>query len=194
MMPTHYALSDAAIVLVTIFAGHALWRNGRVLPAFAMACFGIAAGVGAVRFGGGLQDALAALHSGASQLLGLAGALAVVAHYLFPPKDRNGTGIIAVILCLATAIFFVAHPLLGPLFLLALMGAFFAAIVRPGASQPIWLVPVACAVMLANTLFIRQAPWLDAAVAWHAYHLVIALALAALAKGVMTNKLRVASS
>jgi hypothetical protein len=48
--------------------------------------------------------------------------------------------------------------------------------------------------MLANTLFIRQAPWLDAAVAWHAYHLVIALALAALAKGVMSTEQRVASS
>ena len=191
-MPTHYALSDAAIVLVTIFAGHALWQNGRILPAFAMACFGIAAGVGVVRFGGGLQDALAALHSGASQLLGLAGALAVVSHYLFPPKDGSGIGIIAFILCLAAAIFFFAHPLLAPLFLLALMGAFFAAIVRSGASQPKWLVPVACAVMLANTLLIRQAPWLDAAVAWHAYHLVIALALAALAKGVMSTEQHVA--
>jgi hypothetical protein len=39
--------------------------------------------------------------------------------------------------------------------------------------------------MLANTLFIRRAAWLDAAVAWHVYHVVIALALAALAKGLM---------
>jgi hypothetical protein len=46
--------------------------------------------------------------------------------------------------------------------------------------------------MLANTLFIRRAPWLDEAVAWHAYHLVIALALAALAKGLMFTEQRVA--
>jgi hypothetical protein len=65
-------------------------------------------------------------------------------------------------------------------------------IVRSGLSQPKWLVPVACAVMLANTLFIRRAPWLDAAVAWHAYHLIIALALAALAKGLMSAEQRVA--
>ena len=76
-MPAHYALSDAAIVLVTIFAGDALWRNGRHLPAFAMACFGVAAFIGVVRFGTGLQDALAALHAGASRLLGLAGAVAI---------------------------------------------------------------------------------------------------------------------
>jgi hypothetical protein len=188
MMPAHYALSDAAIVLVTLFAGHALWRNIKVLPAFAMACFGVAACIGVVRFGGGLQDALAALHAGASQYLGLAGAFAILAHYLFLPKVRNGMAIIAFILTVALAIFWFAPPFLGPLFLLALMLACAASIVRPNVSQPLWLVPVACAVMLANTLFIRRAAWMDEAVSWHAYHLIIALALAALAKGLMTNE------
>ena len=150
-----------------------------------MACFGIAAGIGVVRFGGGLQDALAALHSGASQYLGLAGALAVVSHYLFPSEGRKEIGIIAANLSAAFAIFWFAQPFLGPVFLLALTMACVASIVRPGASRPLWLVPVACAVMLANTLFIRRAPWLDEAVAWHVYHVVIALALAALAKGLM---------
>jgi hypothetical protein len=184
-MPAHYALSDAAIVLVTIFAGNMLWRNDRILPAFAMACFGVAAFIGVVRFGGGLQVELAALHAGASQYLGLAGALAVVSHYLFPAEDRKETGIIAAILTAAFAIFWFAQPLLGPVFLLALAIACVVSIVRPGASRPLWLVPIACAVMLANTLFIRRAPWLDEAVAWHAYHVVIALALAALAQGLM---------
>ena len=184
-MPAHYALSDAAIVLVTIFAGNMLWRNDRILPAFAMACFGVAAFIGVVRFGGGLQGELAALHAGASQYLGLAGALAVVSHYLFPAEDRKETGIIAAILIAAFAIFWFAQPFLGPVFLLALAIACVVSIVRPGASRPLWLVPIACAVMLANTLFIRRAPWLDEAVAWHAYHVVIALALAALAQGLM---------
>ena len=184
-MPAHYALSDAAIVLVTIFAGNILWRNDRILPAFAMACFGMAAFIGVVRFGGGLQEELAALHAGASQGLGLAGALAVVSHYLFPSEGRKETGIIAAILTAAFAIFWFAQPFLGPVFLLALAIACVASIVRPGASRPLWLGPVACAVMLANTLFIRRAPWLDEAVAWHAYHVVIALALAALAKGLI---------
>ena len=184
-MPAHYALSDLAILLVTIFAGNMLWRNGKALPAFAMACFGIAACIGVVRFGGGLQGALAALHSGASQYLGLAGALAVVSHYLFPSEGRKEIGIIAAISSTALAIFWFAQPFLGPVFLLALTMACVASIVRPGASRPRWLVPIACAVMLANTLFIRRAPWLDEAVAWHVYHVVIALALAALAKGLM---------
>ena len=83
MMPPHYALSDAFIVLVTIFAGNALRRNGQNLLAFSMACFGIAAAVGVVRFAGGLQDELASLHSGASQYLGLVGTLAVASAVCF---------------------------------------------------------------------------------------------------------------
>ena len=188
MMPAHYALSDAAIVLVTIIAGNALWRHGRQLPAFAMACFGVAAFIGLVRFGGGLQDHLAALHAGASQLLGIAGAVAILSGYLFRPADRHMIWIIALILCAATAIFLLAQPLLGPVFLLALVIVFLASIVRPGPLGRTWLVPVGCALMLANTLFIRRAAWLDEAVAWHVYHLVVAFALAALAKGLMSNE------
>ena len=188
MMPAHYAVSDAAIVLVTIFAGNALWRSGRHLSAFAMACFGVAAFIGVVRFGAGLQDQLAALHGGASQLLGLAGAVAILSGYLFRPADRHIISIIALILCAATAIFLFAQPLLGPVFLLALVIVFLASIVRPGPSGRTWLVPIGCAVMLANTLFIRRAAWLDEAAAWHVYHMVIALALAALAKGLMSTE------
>ena len=191
MMPAHYALSDAAIVLVTIFAGNALWRSGRHLPAFAMACFGVAAFIGVVRFGAGLQDQLAALHAGASQLLGLAGAVAILSSYLFHPADRHIISIIALILCAASAIFLLAQPLLGPVFLLALVIMLFASIARPGPLGRSWLVPIGCALMLADTLFIRRAAWLDEAIAWHVYHVAIALALAALAKGLLSAERRV---
>lgn len=184
-MPTHYALSDAAIVLVAIFAGNILWRNGRDLVAFAMACFGVAASIGVVRFLGGLQDELAALHSGASQLLGLAGALAILFTSLFRSSNRGGIQKIALILCVATATLLFARPLIGPFFILALTIVVLASLARPDPSKLFWLVPLGCTLMLANTLLIRRAAWLDEAVAWHIYHVVIAFALATIAKGMM---------
>lgn len=187
-MPSHYALSDAAIVVVTIFAGNILWRHGRGLSAFAMACFGIAAAIGVLRFGGGLQDELAALHSGASQLLGLAGALALVSVCILPPSNRSGTWIIAIILCVATAMLIFARPLIGPFFIVAIVIVIVASILRPHPSRHAWLIPVGSAVMLGNALFIRRAAWFDEAVAWHAYHIVIAIALAALAKGLNSDE------
>jgi hypothetical protein len=153
-----------------------------------MACFGVAAFIGVVRFGAGLQDAFAALHGGASQLLGLAGAVAMLSGYLFRPADRHIISIIALILCTATAIFLFAQPLLGPIFLLALVIMLFASIARPGPLGRSWLIPAGCALMLADTLFIRRAAWLDEAVSWHMYHVLIALALAALAKGLVSTE------
>jgi hypothetical protein len=153
-----------------------------------MACFGAAAFIGVVRFGAGLQDQLAALHAGASQLLGLAGAVAILSSYLFRPADRHIISIIALILCAATAIFLLAQPLLGPVFLLALVIMLFASVARPGPLARSWLIPAGCALMLADTLFIRRAAWLDEAVSWHMYHVLIALALAALAKGLMSTE------
>ena len=188
MMPAHYALSDAFIVLVTIFAGNALRQNGQNLLAFAMACFGIAAAVGVVRFAGGLQDELASLHSGASQYLGLVGTLAVASACVFRGGGRGDALRLGIILSVAGAGYVFARPLLAPFFILALVIAFIAAIARPFSSQQKWLVPIGVVIMLANAIFIRRAAWLDEAVSWHLYHVLVALALAVLAKGMIVTE------
>ncbi len=184
-MPAHYALSDAAIVLATIWVGPMLWRIDRQLPAFAMACLGVAAAIGVVRFGGGLQVELALLHAGASQLLGLAGALAISLDCFARNHGRSGIGLFALVLIAAAATYFLAKTLLAPFFILALATATAAALLRSAQSSASWLVPFGLAMMLANTLLIRRAPWLDEVVAWHAYHLLSALALVVLAKGML---------
>lgn len=190
MMPAHYALSDAAIVLVACWAGIALWRSGQWLPVMVMACFGTAAAIGVVRLGGGLQDELAALHAGASLTLGLAGAVALAVVCL-PRRVRLDHLILAAgILTFAGVVFVGAKWLLAPLFIVALLVALGGALwrrVRLGAS---WLVPLGLVILMVNVVAIRRAPWLDEATAWHAYHALIAVALAVVGLGLMSDQWR----
>jgi hypothetical protein len=183
MMPAHYALSDAVIVLVAIYAAVALLRERLLLPAFAIGCFGIPAAVGVVRFGAGLQEELALLHAGSSQLLGLAGATALAAACF----QRIGSGrdllLAAQSLIVAGAISLFASILIAPLFILALAVALCAALIREAHARSGWLRSVGIAWLLANALVIRRAPWLSEGTAWHAYHLLVALSLAILAMG-----------
>ncbi len=193
-MPAHYALSDAAIVLVACWAGLALWRSGQRLPAMVMACFALPAAIGVIRFGGGLQDELAGFHSGASLMLGLAGAVAL-AVVCFPRRVTLDHRLVAGgILVVAGAVFVTAKWLLAPLFIVALLVALGGALwgrVRLGAS---WLVPAGLVILMVNVVAIRRAPWLGEATAWHAYHLLIAVALAVVGLGLMEDRRRQAVS
>lgn len=191
MMPAHYALSDAAIVMVAAWAALPLWRQGKILPAFAMACLGIAAAIGVVRFGAGLQAELAALHAGGSQMLGPAALLALSAHILRRKSDRNDGAFAVAILAISAGIFFLAKALLAPLFLLALTVGLCAAIWHAYRFGLSWLVPSGLMILLANTLLIRRSPWLTEAAAWHIYHMLIALALILLARAMHATPLDV---
>lgn len=187
-MPLHYALSDAAIVSVAIWAVLALIRKGQPLPAFAMACFGLAAAIGVVRIGGNLDAELAQLHSGASQLLGTAGAIALATTWLPWIAKRSKMATIGVILVVAAAAFFFAKSLIAPLFLLALLvggGVTLWRTVMLGLSP---LAPLSFAVVLVGTLIFRRAPWLSEAASWHAYHVLIAVGLAIQAKVLLETK------
>lgn len=181
MMPAHYALSDAAIVLVAIWGAMALYRKRQFLPAFAIACFGLAAAIGVVRFGAHLQAELAVLHASASQLLGLAGGFALAGVCIQRAGSGRDKRFAAASLIVAAAVFFFANALIAPLFILALIVALCAVLWRNVRAGSNWLTVAGLALLLANALVIRGAPWLAPAAAWHAYHLLIALALGALA-------------
>lgn len=183
MMPAHYALSDTVIVLVAIYAAVALSRDRLLLPAFAMACFGIPAAVGVVRFAAGLQAELAPLHAGASQLLGLAGAASLAATCLQRASSGRDMLLAAASLIVAGVVFLFANTLIAPLFILALALALCATLLRAARAGSGWQTPAGFALLLANALVIRRALWLSEEIAWHAYHLLIALALAILAMG-----------
>lgn len=189
-MPAHYALSDAAIVLVACWAGFALWRSGQWLPVLVMGCFGTAAAIGVIRLGGGLQDELAALHAGGSLTLGLAGAIALAVVCVQRIVNLDHRLLAGGILVCAAAVFILAKALLAPLFIVALVVALGAAVwgrLRRGAS---WLVPAGVVILLVNVVLIRRAPWLGEAMAWHAYHVLIAVALALVGFGLLADRQR----
>lgn len=190
MMPAHFGLSDAAIVLVSLWAVRALMRQGQLLAGFAMAGFGLAAAIGCVRFASGLQAELAALHGGGSQVLGLAAVLALAAASLMHAGGRAGLTLAAACLALAAAVFLLAPALIAPLFILALLVALGAGLRRAMRAKSGWLVPAGLGLLLANALVIRRAPWLSETAAWHSYHLLIALALALLAAGLLRDQTR----
>jgi hypothetical protein len=156
-----------------------------------MACFAVPAAIGVIRLGGGLQDELAGVHSGSSLMLGLAGAVALAVVCLQRIVNRDHWLLAGGTLVCAAAVFHLAKSLIAPLFILALVVALGAAVwgsVRRGAS---WLVPAGVVVLLVNVLLIRRAPWLGEAMAWHAYHVLIAVALALVALGLMSDPDRV---
>lgn len=181
-MPAHYALSDAAIVLVAAWAAPALWLNRKILPAVAMACFGFAASIGVVRFGADLQAELAAVHAAGSLVLGLAAALMLAAACFWHHSQRRQGYLAFAALAAAAGTYFVAPTFIGPLFVLALTGALLVRIVQVFRSGSSWFGPAGLTILLLDTLLIRRAPWLAEASAWHAYHLLIALGMLALTR------------
>lgn len=181
MMPSHFALSDALIVFVAGYAAVALSRERLLLPTFAMACFAIPAAVGVVRFGAGLQDELATLHAGTSQLLGLAGVFALASTIFRPFGSGRDLLLAASSLGAAGLAFAFSSALIAPLFVLALILALSAALLRAKRTGSGWLTVTGLSLLLVNALVIRRAPWLTEATAWHVYHLLIALALAIMA-------------
>lgn len=72
-MPTHYALSEAAIVIVALWGTANLIRVGSRTGAFGVALIGLAAAIGTVRFAGGDIAALAVPHRLVSQVGGVIG-------------------------------------------------------------------------------------------------------------------------
>ena len=140
-----------------------------------------------MRFGAGLQAELAALHASGSQVLGLAGLLALAVAGV-GGSSRHANAVSLATLALAIGLFLLNPKLVGPISMLAVMAALTVGLwraIRFGAS---WFGPAGLLLLLVDTVAIRRAPWLSEAAAWHAYHLLIALTLLALATGALRGQ------
>lgn len=178
MPAPHYAISEAAIVIVALWC---IWRfvqSGYWMAAAGSALFGIAAAIGAYRFGTGQVELLALPHRTFSQLGGAIAISLITAQILtmfrFAQRGVIRTMIGAIIA--GSAAIVVASPQLATfLFLLWLAIAIAAALLMPTINGLMRLSNAAIVgVFGINLLLIRQSSILGPDLSWHLFHLLVA--------------------
>jgi hypothetical protein len=179
LLPQHFALSEAVVAAAGTFA---IARAARVSPWFAagLAPFALAALVGTIRISAGLTGPIEDIHqflsrSGALFGLGcLVGALAV-RHPVLPPLLGGAAFALAV----------VVPGALTPLFAgLILLGAAMAYRANPGRAK---LAAASFVVLLVGRLATDPLRAAHPALAWHMFHLAVALWLLLLALVLVPN-------
>jgi hypothetical protein len=196
-MPTHYALSEAVLVIVAALCVRRLGRSQLMFAAGGAALLGCAAALGTLRFGLGLGQELSGVHRFVSQ---------------------NG-GVVAMGVFTADCLRMLALNLHRRLVSLVLLGmivcSLLASVMLPVMTIPLvlgWSVLLAAASFFlpaesacnrlaafglaalfpVNALVVRQSPLLTPELSWHLYHIVIAVWLAAicmlLCRGVESNR------
>ncbi len=179
-MPQHYAISELLIVIVTLWCVFRLWRASLHWASLACFLFGLAAALGAYRFGVASTEELAFVHRSVAQFGGsVAMALIALEFWRLSNSKRVAVnpGLAAAISVLATLCFGVLGPVfvnIGFVFWALVAGAY-AALCTRGALGSRAVVSLIVVSVLINVLVVRQAPWLDPAAAWHAFHVLMAL-------------------
>lgn len=179
MPAPHYALSEALIVLVAIWVALRMTRRRAWFGALGVTIFGIAAGIGVVRFSLGQIEELATFHRDFSQVSG-ATAMALVAIQCLkvPPRFWVGWRLgVAIALTAATLGSVLVVPDATILIFLAwLIVAIIACSTWPAASTKQRLLRAGVvAIFLVNLLLVRQSTLLGIDASWHLYHVLIAL-------------------
>ncbi len=188
-MPLHYALSEAGVVAAALWAALALWRGGRRWGAAGLSLFGLAAAIGMVRIGGGLVDQLAPIHRLASQVGGMVGLVFVLAELARLHGLR--TPIIGVAAAAAAAACVLAfNGAVGGLLFVAMLAAGACALaLRPGSALARTGAAAGFLLMAPNIVLVRQSTLLGPDLSWHAYHLIAAIWVIAVALALSSTSL-----
>lgn len=167
LQPTHFALSEAVLASVTALVVWRLAARERI-AALALVPFGLAALIGTVRIAAQIQGPIVELHQFVSRsggAFGLAALVAVLAGF----NDLRALISGLAIAMLAHAIPATAQPLFGALIL---AGAVLAA--RRGLPSPM-RAGLGFAVLLIAQLASTALRPAHPALAWHVFHLLVAL-------------------
>lgn len=183
-MAAHYALSEAVLLVAACGSAIALLRSSQFIAAIACLMLALAAGIGTWRFASGAITQLATLHQTVSQLGAVAGLglfalcffrLAAVADLNTPAAKLIALTVLPTLALLVIVVFSLSTFLSMLPIILALTGLLLVFLLKEKRPWQRFANTAAYGLFLANVLLIRKAPWLDAAVSWHAFHLVLAL-------------------
>jgi hypothetical protein len=174
-MPLHYAATDALVAFVGLWGAWRLGRTGQWAGAAGIALFGLAGAIGTIRIAGGLDEQLAALHRLASQTGGLMGLILILIQLWAGRGALPRAWRIALALSTAVALSLLLPAAGALLFVSGLIAG--AALLWRGDGPGQRHLPIALgfALMLPNVLLVRASPHLSADMAWHAYHLLVAI-------------------
>tara|TARA_R110001592_G_scaffold154743_2_gene383943 strand:+ start:837 stop:1439 length:603 start_codon:yes stop_codon:yes gene_type:complete len=184
-MPTHYALSEAVLVIVAALCMRRLGRSQLMFAAGGAALFGFAAALGTLRFGLGLGRELSGVHRFVSQNGGVVAMGLITAdclRMLAPNLQRRLLNLVLLGVIVCSLLASVMLPVMTiPLILgwsvLLAVASFFL----PAESVRNRLAAFGLAALFpVNALVVRQSPLFTPELSWHLYHIVIAVWLAAI--------------
>jgi len=184
-MPTHYALSEAILVIVAALCMRRLGRSQLMFAAGGAALFGFAAALGTLRFALGLGPELSGVHRFVSQNGGVVAMGLITAdclRMLAPNLHRRLVslvllGVIGCSLLASVMLPVMTIPLILGWSVLLAVASFFL----PAESVSNRLAAFGLAALFpVNALVVRQSPLLTPELSWHLYHIVIAVWLAAI--------------
>ena len=178
---THFALSELLIVVVGLWAARRLYGAQRSAAALALVLFSAAAALGVIRFGfdrdGTLIAAMADMHRFAGTMGGTAAMMALVYDMLHRRAQSTAWQGRYMLACAAALALALAFPKLSvPLFVWWSVG--FIVLVALTADQlgrPAGMAMAMAGLMLFNVVVFRQASWLSVAMAWHIFHILVAV-------------------
>lgn len=173
MPAAHYAISELCVVLAALYAAYKLFPQSYRLAAFGAVLMGGVAALGSWRFASGQFEALEAVHLNAAMQGGLVSMMFISADILLKApahKFKRGGLIVLMLASLFVSSYAVKFvPLLSLLWLL--LGTLSVAIY---AQRPRFKAVSAMSLMLVGLLLVRKSAYLEPAVSFHLYHLIIA--------------------
>ncbi len=177
----HYAISELLIVLAALWGANRLVAQDRATAAFGLLLFGAAAAIGVVRFPFGLIEPWADMHRFAGMMGGLLAMMALVHQIVRFETARLTPGAHMALAALGLGLALAMPELRVPLFLLWSLGFIWLAARHTPKRHTrkreasAWIKAGVAGFMLFNVIVFRQSPYLDPAVSWHIFHVLVAV-------------------